>query len=130
MTCPTKSIKLLCFLSFRMNIQCYSLELKFHLDVNLWFLNFFKFYFFSLLLSWINVFFRKVTCFEINTFYLMWWLKLYLIVSLRYPKNLYLSNLANSFLNTVASYKHHIPKSLSIMNMVFYRSIFYMKSYQ
>jgi hypothetical protein len=45
MKCPTKSIEFLYFLSFRLNIQCYSLNIRFYLNVNFWFLNFFKFHF-------------------------------------------------------------------------------------
>jgi len=68
MTRLTRSMKFLCFLSSSLNIQCYNLELRFYLDVSLWFLNLFKFYFHPLLFSRTNTFFRIVTCFEVNTF--------------------------------------------------------------
>jgi hypothetical protein len=38
-------IKFMYFLSFRMNIQCYSSKIGFYLNLNLWFQNFFKLYF-------------------------------------------------------------------------------------
>jgi hypothetical protein len=67
MTCPTNSIEFICFYSFMLNIKCYSLGLWFHLNVCLWFLNFFKFYF-SLTASLKNIFFyRNVVYFETNT---------------------------------------------------------------
>jgi hypothetical protein len=42
MTCPTRSTEFLCFFTLRLIIQCYSLKLRFHLDVCLRLLNFFK----------------------------------------------------------------------------------------
>ena len=44
-TCPIKSTKFLCCLSFMLNIQHYIFRLEFYLDVSFCFLNFFMFYF-------------------------------------------------------------------------------------
>lgn len=56
--CPTRSMQFLYFLIFRLNIQSYSMGLKFHLDVKLWFLNFLKIYF-SLTVLFKNKFFLQ-----------------------------------------------------------------------
>jgi len=72
MMCPTRSIEFLYFLSFRFNIQCYSLNIRFYLDVNFWFLNFFKFHFPFIANFKKKSFFRKITCFETNSFFINW----------------------------------------------------------